>query len=208
MTIWAIVPVKPLQRAKSRLSNILTQSERASLSRKLLKQTLKVLAQVPAVEQTLVISRDSEALALARGYDAKTVTERGSPQLNKALVRASLIAQGYGVTAVLVLPADLPLLIKEDVEKLIASSGSPPEVVIAPDRRGTGTNAILSSPPGLIEYDFGSDSFSKHVARAEKAGARVVICDLPSLGLDLDDPDDFAAYQAENTEINLSKEQE
>lgn len=208
MTIWAIVPVKPLQRAKSRLSNILTQSERASLSRKLLKQTLKVLAQVPAVEQTLVISRDSEALALARGYDAKTVTERGSPQLNKALVRASLIAQGYGVTAVLVLPADLPLLIKEDVEKLIASSGSPPEVVIAPDRRGTGTNAILSSPPGLIEYDFGSDSFSKHVARAEKAGARVVICDLPSLGLDLDDPDDFAAYQAESTEINLSKEQE
>ena len=145
MTVWAIVPVKPLQRAKSRLSNILTQSERASLSRKLLKQTLKVLAQVPAVEQTLVISRDSEALALARGYDAKTVTERGSPPLDKALVRASLIAQGYGVTAVLVLPADLPLLIKEDVEKLIASSGSPPEVVIAPDRRGTGTNAILSS---------------------------------------------------------------
>lgn len=208
MTVWAIVPVKPLQRAKSRLSNILTQSERASLSRKLLKQTLKVLAQVPAVEQTLVISRDSEALALARGYDAKTVTERGSPPLDKALVRASLIAQGYGVTAVLVLPADLPLLIKEDVEKLIASSGSPPEVVIAPDRRGTGTNAILSSPPGLIEYDFGSNSFKKHVERAEKAGARVVICDLPSLGLDIDDPDDFAAYQAERAEINLSKEQE
>ncbi len=208
MTVWAIVPVKPLQRAKSRLSNILTQSERASLSRKLLKQTLKVLAQVPAVEQTLVISRDSEALALARGYDAKTVTERGSPPLDKALVRASLIAQGYGVTAVLVLPADLPLLIKEDVEKLIASSGSPPEVVIAPDRRGTGTNAILSSPPGLIEYDFGSNSFTKHVERAEKAGARVVICDLPSLGLDIDDPDDFAAYQAERPEINLSKEQE
>lgn len=208
MTVWAIVPVKPLQRAKSKLSNILTQSERALLNRKLLKQTLIVLAQVPVIERTLVISRDSEALALARDYDAKTVTERGSPPLNKALVRASLIAQGYGVTAVLVLPADLPLLTKEDVVKLIASSGAPPEVVIAPDRRGSGTNAILSSPPGLIEYDFGPDSFSKHVKRAEKAGARVVICDLPSLGLDLDDPDDFAAYQAESAEINLSKEQE
>lgn len=208
MTVWAIVPVKPLQRAKSKLSNILTQSERALLNRKLLKQTLIVLAQVPVIERTLVISRDSEALALARDYDAKTVTERGSPPLNKALVRASLIAQGYGVTAVLVLPADLPLLTKEDVVKLIASSGAPPEVVIAPDRRGSGTNAILSSPPGLIEYDFGPDSFSKHVKQAEKAGARVVICDLPSLSLDLDDPDDFAAYQAEGVEINLSKEQE
>ena len=208
MTVWAIVPVKPLQRAKSRLSKVLSRSERATLGRKLLKHTLEVLAQVPAVERTLVVSRDSEALALARDYDAKTVTERGSPPLNKALVRASLVAQGYGVTAVLVLPADLPFLTKEDVEKLIASSGSPPEVVLAPDRRGKGTNAILSSPPGLIEYEFGPESFSEHVHRAKKAGARVVICDLPSLGLDLDNPDDFAAYQAKDVELNLSEEQE
>jgi 2-phospho-L-lactate guanylyltransferase len=208
MTVWAIVPVKPLSRAKSRLSKILSRSERATLSRKLLKHTLEVLAKVPAIERTMVVSRDSEALALARDYDAKTVTERGSPPLNKALVRAGLVAQGYGVTAVLVLPADLPFLTKEDVEKLISSSGSPPEVVLAPDRRGKGTNAILSSPPGLIEYDFGPESFSKHVDRAEKAGARVVICALPSLGLDLDNPDDFVAYQEQDVELNTTKEQE
>jgi 2-phospho-L-lactate guanylyltransferase len=208
MTVWAIVPVKPLQRAKSKLSKILSRSERASLSRDLLKNTLEVLSQVPMVERTLVVSRDSEALALARDYDAKTVTERGSPPLNQALVRAGLVAQGYGVTAVLVLPADLPFLTKEDVEKLIASSGSPPEVILAPDRRGKGTNAILSSPPGLIEYDFGPESFSEHVERAKKAGARVVVCALPSLGLDLDDPDDFAAYQAKDVEPDFSDKQE
>lgn len=208
MTVWAIVPVKPIQRAKSRLSKILSRKERASLSRKLLKNTLEVLAQVPAVERTLVVSRDSEALALARDYDAKTVTERGSPPLNKALVRAGLVAQGYGVNAVLILPADLPFLTVEDVEELIDSSGSPPVVVLVPDRRGVGTNAILSSPPGLIEYDFGPESFSHHVKRAKEAGARVVIREIPSLGLDLDDPEDFEVYQAQHTDSNMAKEEE
>ncbi len=84
MTVWAIVPVKPLQRAKSRLSKVLSRSERATLGRKLLKHTLEVLAQVPAVERTMVVSRDSEALALARDYDAKTVTERGSPPVKQS----------------------------------------------------------------------------------------------------------------------------
>jgi 2-phospho-L-lactate guanylyltransferase (CobY/MobA/RfbA family) len=60
----------------------------------------------------------------------------------------------------------------------------------------------------LIEYDFGPESFSQHIDRAKKAGARVVICALPSLGLDLDDPDDFVAYQAKDVELNFTKEQE
>lgn len=174
----------------------------------MLKNTLKVLSQVPAVGRTLVISRDSEALALARDYDAKTVTERGSPPLNKALVRAGLVAQGYGVNAVLVLPADLPFLAVEDVEKIIDSSGSPPVVVLVPDRRGVGTNAILLSPPGLIEYDFGPESFSLHLKRAKEAGARVVIRELPSLGLDLDDPEDFEIYKAKESDSKLAKEEE
>lgn len=65
-------------------------------------------------------------------------------------------------------------------------------MVIAPDRRGKGTNALLLSPANLIEYDFGGDSFDRHCNRARKAGARLEIVNLPSLGLDLDLPEDLA----------------
>jgi 2-phospho-L-lactate guanylyltransferase len=161
----------------------------------MLVHTLEVLSQVPSVERTLVVSRDSRALALAREHNARTVAERGSPQLNQALIRATLLARGYGVSGVLVLPADLPLLSKEGIDQLISLATDPPVVVIAPDRHQKGTNALLSSPPGLIEYDFGPDSFSSHLSHARAAGVRVEICNLPSFGLDIDIPEDLEAFK-------------
>ncbi|HEY43010.1 MAG TPA: 2-phospho-L-lactate guanylyltransferase [Anaerolineae bacterium] len=208
MTIWAIVPVKPLSRAKSRLSTVLSKEERANLSQQMLVHTLEVLSQVPSVERTLVVSRDSRALALAREHHARTVTEHGSPQLNQALVRATLLARGYGVSGVLVLPADLPLLTIEGIEKIIAMATEPPVVVIAPDRHGKGTNALLSSPPGLIEYDFGPDSFTNHLSHAKAAGVRVEICDLPSLSLDIDIPEDLEVFQEGRWEKLASSNEE
>jgi 2-phospho-L-lactate guanylyltransferase len=74
---------------------------------------------------------------------------------------------------------------------LIKRATEPPVVVIAPDRHGKGTNALLISPPGLIEYDFGENSFQRHCELIKKAGARLEVVDLPSLGLDLDLPEDF-----------------
>ena len=64
-------------------------------------------------------------------------------------------------------------------------------VVIAPDRRRRGTNALLLSPADLIEYDFGGNSFVRHCERARRAGARLEVVELPSLGLDLDLPEDL-----------------
>jgi 2-phospho-L-lactate guanylyltransferase len=195
--LWAIVPVKPLRRAKSRLASVLNRDERAALSQEMLIHTLGVLAEVPGIERVLVVSRDSRALALARDFGAHTVTERGEPQLNSALVRATLVARGYGVSGVLVLPADLPLVQKEDIEMLLSRAKDPPVIVIAPDRHRKGTNALLASPPGLIEYDFGPDSFKLHQQRAQAAGARVEICELSSLGLDVDLPEDLEILRSE-----------
>jgi len=196
MTIWAIVPVKPLQRAKSRLSQVLSPEERRMLSRSLFIHTLEVLAASPAIERTLVISRDTEALSLARGYGARSITEQGSPHLNRALARATQVARSYGVAGVLVLPADLPLLTAEALDEFVSRADKPPVVVLAPDRRGQGTNALLCSPPGLIEYDFGTRSFSRHQARALAAHARLEVCPHPSLALDLDLPEDLELLRA------------
>jgi 2-phospho-L-lactate guanylyltransferase len=191
MTIWAIVPVKPLRRGKSRLAGTLSEDERAELNQSLLKHTLTTLSDIKELEQVLVVSRDPHALTIARQHGARTVREDGQPHLNTALARATVVAQVYATRGVLILPADLPLISSEDVLTLIERAVDPPVVVIAPDRHGKGTNALLISPSGLIEYDFGEGSFQRHCELAKQAGARLEIVDLPSLGLDLDLPEDL-----------------
>ncbi len=191
MTLWAIVPVKPLRRGKSRLSGALTEDERTALNQELLERTLKTLSTLKELDQILVVSRDPQALTIARNHGAKTVQEDGQPHLNTALTRASVVAKVHATHGVLVLPADLPLLEREDVLTLIDRAVKPPVVVIAPDRHRKGTNALLMCPAGLIEYDFGEDSFQRHCERAKKAGAQLEIVELPSLGLDLDLPEDL-----------------
>lgn len=191
MTLWAIVPVKPLRRGKSRLAGALSEDERTELNRNLLQNTLKTLAELKELEEVLVVSRDPAALTIARNYGARTVREDGQPELNTALKRATVVAQVYATRGVLVLPADLPLISHDDVLTLIQRATDPPVIVIAPDRHEKGTNALLISPSGLIEYDFGENSFQRHCELARKAGARLEIVNLPSLGLDLDLPEDL-----------------
>jgi 2-phospho-L-lactate/phosphoenolpyruvate guanylyltransferase len=191
VSIWAIIPVKPLRRGKSRLSGVLTEDERAVLNAKMLAHTLEVLQLIPEIEQTLVISRDPAALTLARENGAKTLQEDGSPHLNTALRRAAAVARVYSTSGVLVLPADLPLLQPSDITEILLRTVKPPVVVVAPDRHRKGTNALYQSPAGLIDFAFGVDSFQKHCERAEKANARLEILEIPSIGLDLDLPEDL-----------------
>jgi len=191
MTLWAIVPVKPLRRGKSRLAGTLTEDERTVLNQELLEHTLKILSTLKELDQVLVVSRDPHALTIARNHGARTVQEDGQPHLNTALARATVMAQVHTIRGILVLPADLPLLTHDDVLALIDRAVKPPVVVIAPDRHGKGTNALLMVPAGQIEYDFGEDSFKRHCDRAKKSGARLEIVELPSLGLDLDLPEDL-----------------
>ena len=195
MSIWAIIPVKPFSQSKSRLASVLSPPERARLSREFFEHVLQTLGRVPVVTQTMVVSRDSSALALARAHKAYTVTESGAPDLNRALNRATEGALKLGARAVLILPSDLPLLVDKEVQQLVEAEGAEPAVVVAPDRRKLGTNALFVRPPGIIEYGFGVNSYDTHRARAAQAGAHVRICHLPGVALDIDVPDDLYAFQ-------------
>lgn len=192
MTLWAIVPVKPLRRGKSRLSGLLSEDQRTLLNQELLAHTLNTLRAVPEIEQVLVISRDPAALALAREHGARTIREQGTPELNLALKRATLFAKTYVTRRILILPMDLPLITPDDISTLDRrSEGVDPVVVIAPDRHREGTNALLMRPPGYIEYKFGPGSFQRHCDLAVKSGMRLEICELPNLALDVDYPEDL-----------------
>ncbi len=203
MALWAIIPVKPLRRGKSRLAKVISADERADLNQYLLEHTIQVLKTIDEIEHILVISRDKEALALARDLGARTVQEYGSPGLNTALSRAVEVARSYGACGILVIPADLPRLAAEDVKAILAHRNDPPVVVIAPDRKKQGTNALFVCPPGLIDFEYGEGSFDKHRQGAIDAGARLEICNLTSLELDLDEPEDLVLME---TELRLDEQ--
>jgi 2-phospho-L-lactate/phosphoenolpyruvate guanylyltransferase len=199
MSLWAIVPVKPLRRGKSRLSGILSETERTVLNQSLLTNTLNILKQISRIDTILVVSRDPAALALARDISAKTVLEDGAPELNTALRRAAKVAEAYSVQELLILPADLPLLNSQDLNEFLNCAINPPEIVIAPDRRKDGTNALFLSPANLITFGYGPGSYQKHLTSAEQKGARIHIFEKMSLELDLDLPEDLELLKSLET---------
>lgn len=194
MSLWVIVPVKPLNRAKSRLATVLSAERRFEFAQVMLKHVLGVATSVPQVTGTLVISRDTKALALARDFGARTVQEGGDSNLNAALSRATEVVRVWGAEAILILPADLPFLRSEDIRDMIHLGMEPPTVVIAGDVLRDGTNALMVRPPGLIEYSYGPNSYTLHMEAAEKADASVRYYSSPSLMLDVDVPHDLDEY--------------
>lgn len=192
MSLWAIVPVKPLRKAKSGLSDVLSEDERALMIFTMLSQTLRTLKVVPAINHILVVSSDSAALAMAREFGARTLQEDGQPGLKIALKRAVIVAKMYNASEVLILSADLPLLTRRDIEKMLALAKSPPSVVIAPDRHGGGTNAIYMNPPDVIDCALGPGSNEINLKKAKSKGIPVEECHLTTLGLDIDQPEDLA----------------
>lgn len=196
MSLWGIVPVKPLNRAKSRLSTVLSAERRYELAQTMLRHVLQVTLNVPQVTGVLVISRDTKALSIARDLGARTVQESGDSDLNSALTRATEVVRVWGAEAILILPADLPFIQADDIRGLIREGMDNPSVVIAPDTLGEGTNALLVRPPGVIKYHYGPDSYQRHIAAATEAGLEAKTYSSPTLLLDVDIPHDLDQYNA------------
>lgn len=194
MSVWTIIPVKPLSRAKSRLASVLSPAERQQLSETLFRRVLSAVQETPQVAGTLVISRDPRALAIARDLNAHTVQESGAPELNNALMRATQVVGGWRGGAVLILPADLPLITPEDVRGMIELGRDAMTVVIATDGNEDGTNAMLIRPPGIIDYAYGPGSFQRHAELAKEAGATFKRYYSDRLALDIDMPADLEEY--------------
>jgi 2-phospho-L-lactate guanylyltransferase len=193
--IWAIVPLKSLNRSKSRLSPVLSIEQREALSREMFERTLKTLNQVKRIAGILVISRDAAMLALARSHKVQTLQESGAPELNTSLTRATQAVLDLKADSVLIVAGDIPLLQTTDVEAILALADDTPTMVIATDRRREGTNVMLVHPPGLFPYAYGKDSRLKHIAAARQAGATIHLYASPTSALDIDIPEDLDLYR-------------
>ena len=194
LKLWTVIPVKPLNRAKSRLKEVLSAEQRYELAQMMLRRVLHVVSDVPLIAGTLVISRDTRALGIAREYGVMTLQESSPADLNPALMRATEVLRLRHVDAILILPADLPFITREEVIELAESAPDAPGVLLTADQREDGTNAMLVSPPGLFEYMYGPGSFERHRVAARLAGAEVKIHVSSGLQLDIDVPEDLEEY--------------
>ncbi|MCS7055531.1 MAG: 2-phospho-L-lactate guanylyltransferase [Thermoflexales bacterium] len=192
-SVTAFIPVKPLIHAKSRLKEQLDLARRVELTHDSLRHIVYTLRAVPGVADIVIISRDAQVAAWAACWRVAHLREhrRG---LNAALREAR--AQYAHAAAVLVLPSDLAALSTADVQAIVSAARQADGrcVVIAPDRHGRGTNALLLKPPDVIDFGFGANSALRHARRALARGIQPIWFRSDSICLDLDLPDDLELY--------------
>lgn len=190
---FVVLPVKDLDRAKQRLSESIGDQDRRRLAMAMLEDVLTALDEVRMIFGVVVVTSDPEALGIAERHGCKVVGGAGSDEgHSEAALTGIAEAVANGAERVLLLPGDCPLLNPREVDRLLSSL---PEtcVAIVPDRHGTGTNALLLSPPDAIDPAFGEGSADRHRRLAREAGVPAAIEELPSLALDLDTPADLVA---------------
>jgi 2-phospho-L-lactate guanylyltransferase len=190
---YAVIPVKSFDMAKSRLEGVLTLAERRELARGLMRTTVTALIDSACFDRVLVVSRDDEALAFATELGAEAMREEGPPGLNEALRGVRDYALTEGATLLLVLFSDLPNVTVAEIRMLVEASART-GIVIGPDRRLEGTNALLLRPPDAIDYAFGVNSFALHLEAATRAGIEATVLRLDGLGHDVDLPEDLNLY--------------
>ena len=192
--MWAVLPVKDLRHAKQRLAAILSATERQELARAMLEDVLSALAASAGLAGVLVVTRDAAARRLATRYGARVLREdRERGHTAASTFGARSLAQ-EGVSGMIQVPADIPLVTPDDIAMLLRAHGEVPAVTLAPARDGRGTNALVCSPPDVLPLRFGDDSFPAHLRGAQELGMQPQIVRRPGLALDLDNPDDLAAF--------------
>ncbi|MSO85331.1 MAG: hypothetical protein EXR02_00530 [Rhodospirillales bacterium] len=209
--VFALVPVRAFPEGKKRLAPLMSPEERAMLAKTMLEDVLDCLGRSPAVEGIAVVTDDADAAALALDHGARVLPDAPEPNggLNASLAGAAAWLRathpGRGASfdargvkparpgrATLIIHADLPAATPEDIAALVAEDA---EIVLARAHDG-GTNAMLLRPGVSLPFAFGPESCARHQAAARAAGLSVAVVERPGLSLDLDRPEDVAAYLA------------
>ena len=196
MSLWAIIPVKPLKNAKSRLSPVLSPDQRFELAQAMLRHVLSVTTTIGQVTGVLVISRDTKALAIAREMGAKTLQEGALSNLNPALMRATMVVKSWRADAVLVLPADLPFINSGRYSRHDSTGGRSLDCYRHRQRQRWHQRACWFGRPALSNSN--TDRAALRAAyrpSASAAGLRTLTYESDRLALDIDLPDDLTTYQ-------------
>jgi len=197
--MWGVLPVKNFENAKTRLSPVLSLAERRTLFRLMVEDVLAAMTAASRLAGVLVLTNEPGVAALARRYGARVEGEPANEGQSPAVMRAMHLLENEGVSAALQLPGDIPGLNPAEIDRMVEahSQAGPKAVTIVRAHDGRGSNALAVSPPPLIRFHFGHDSFGPHLAEARTVGVEPLVLDgLPGIALDIDTVEDLAKLLA------------
>ena len=194
MDVWAVVPVKERDRAKERLAPLLPPRLRQYLALAMLEDVLGAAAATPGLAGIVVVTVDPAAGRLARRFGARLVVDGARDGHTGAVAAAARLLRAEGRAGMLTLPGDIPLATAAEIGSLLSAHRPAPSFTIAPSHDEGGSNAVLVSPPDAVPLRFGVDSFFPHLRAAAARGIRPTVLRLPGIALDIDNPQDLAAF--------------
>ncbi len=194
MPTYAILPIKSFDEGKQRLTPGMSSGPRRALAEAMFSDVLTALRRCSAIAEILVVSSAHGAQRIASGHGAAVLEDDASGH-SEAAALGIAHALELGAGRALLVPGDCPLANPADLAALIAHPAPPHSALIVPDRHGTGTNALLLTPPDVIRPSFGPGSCARHVEIAEAQDAVAEIVEIGSLALDVDTPEDLEALR-------------
>ncbi len=193
-TAFVIIPVKKLNEAKSRLSPFLSENERKQFCLEMLEDVLTATRGTKSIFETIVVSKDPQVSQVVKNFHVFLFKENRAG-LNQAISEAINWCISMNAKIALILPADIPLVSSEDLDKILAF-GRTSSMVISPSRWGHGTNALLLNPPQAVQAFYGQDSFQRYIEEASRQGIRFHVYRSPRIALDVDTIVDLADFVA------------
>ncbi|SNZ20279.1 2-phospho-L-lactate guanylyltransferase [Cohaesibacter gelatinilyticus] len=190
-----IVPMKDPKRAKSRLSNVLTDGTRQRLALTLYRQTLTFLTglskQAGCDFGILVVTNSQPITNLASDFGVGTLQQSDEGGLNAAVAAGCDWATAHDYRSVCILPADLADHDSKEYLRLLSCARTDRSIIICPSQ-DQGTNALMITPPNALPFCYGAQSFHRHLEEAEHVGLLAVILPLEGISHDIDSANDLA----------------
>jgi 2-phospho-L-lactate/phosphoenolpyruvate guanylyltransferase len=197
MKVTALIPVKGFRNAKQRLSAILTSAQREALAESMFRDVLHEVLRARGLFETVVVTGDDEVAQIAGSLGATVLREKAETGETDAVDFARTSLKNAGCEAVLILPADMPLVRSADIELVlnqVAAEQIAPFALLVPSHDRLGTNALLLAPPDIIKLRFGYDSFSYHLSQVSSQRLPVRSLDNKRIALDIDEPRDLERF--------------
>jgi 2-phospho-L-lactate guanylyltransferase len=192
--IWAVVPVKITAGAKQRLAGLVPAQLRSGLALAMFEDVVEALSGACGLSGIVVVTVDPAVSAIALRYGARIMPDGPQAGHTAAVASAARQLAAEGRSGMLQVPGDIPLVTAGEISELIKIHRTGRGFTIAPSHDDKGSNAILVSPPDAVPLSFGDDSFHPHLRVARQHGIEPTVVRLPGIALDIDWPEDIAAF--------------
>ena len=185
-----LIPVKDPTHAKTRLASLLSEDERRRLAWSMFEDVSRAAANARKPNRVVLVTSFGPAVEYGRKLGWDILFEESQISESASIDWASRVLSERGFESVMRLPADLPLVQAEDIDALLSIELESPGALLVPSREGTGTNAIIRTPPALFPSRFGPNSLALHRQEAARVGAECLLVDNIRIALDIDEPVD------------------